>query len=63
MDTTVNKEPLAYDRHRLLGLIEELKEARTELMTVQHPAARLVSLAITDIESADNWLMRAMGNF
>ena len=57
----MEEQKLDYDRNRLLSMIVELKEARADLSANglgDH--ARLLSLAITDMESSDNWLQRAM---
>ena len=57
----MEEQKLDYDRNRLLSMIAELKEARADLSSNglgEH--ARLLSLAVTDLESADNWLQRAM---
>ena len=57
----MEEKKMDYDRRRLLEMLAELREARDELVSHQQPShARLVALAITDMESADNWLMRAM---
>lgn len=57
----MEEQKLDYDRNRLLSMIADLKEARADLSANglgEH--ARLLSLAITDMESADNWLQRTM---
>lgn len=57
----MEEKKMYYDRSRLLEMLVDLREAKDELVNSQQPShARLIALAITDMESADNWLMRAM---